>query len=209
MTQYTFYFNGKRCTGCKTCELACKDRYDLTPEISYRKVFEYGGGDWTKDADGFYVPDVFTYYVSVACNHCDDPACMKVCPTGAMQKSDETGLVTVDADRCIGCGYCHMACPYNAPKVDREKGHTVKCDGCAERVAAGQKPICVEACPLRALDFGTKDEMTRAHGDSEVADIAPLPQKDYTHPNLLIDACDHAQMANEATGKVANILEVM
>lgn len=208
MTQYAFYFDGKRCTGCKTCELACKDRYDLTPDISYRKIFEYGGGDWTQDESGFYIPDVFTYYVSVACNHCDNPACTKVCPTGAMHKDAETGLVSVDDARCIGCGYCHMACPYNAPKVDRDKGHSVKCDGCAQRVAAGQQPICVEACPQRALDFGPREEMERLHPNGETADIAPLPQKDYTDPNLLINPSKHAQKANEATGKVANPLEV-
>lgn len=209
MTQYAFHFNGKRCTGCKTCEMACKDRYDLTPEISYRKVYEYGGGTWEKDADGYYVPNVFTYYVSVACNHCDDPACTKVCPTGAMHKDEETGLVSVDAARCIGCGYCHMACPYDAPKVDREKGHSVKCDGCAERVAEGKLPICVEACPLRALDFGPKDEIERTYNDAHEANIAPLPPKEYTHPNLYILDPKKAEPANEFTGKVANPLEVM
>lgn len=63
-----------------------------------------------------------------------------------MHKNAETGLVAVDAAKCIGCGYCHMACPYNAPKVDREKGHSVKCDGCSERVASGNQPLCVRAC---------------------------------------------------------------
>ena len=96
-----------------------------------------------------------------------------------MHKDAETGLVSVDADKCVGCGYCHMACPYNAPKVDRSKGHSVKCDGCAERVAAGEKPVCVEACPARALDFGTVEEMSKV---GERGNIAPLPEPSLHEP---------------------------
>lgn len=159
MTQYAFYFDSSRCTGCKTCELACKDYKDLSAEVAFRKVYDYEGGSWRQAEDGTCTCDAFVYHVSMACNHCDNPACAQVCPTGAMHKDAETGLVSVNDAVCIGCGYCHMACPYNAPKVDRTVGHSVKCDGCAERVAAGLKPICVGACPLRALDFGTVEEM--------------------------------------------------
>ena len=102
--QYGFYFNGRRCAGCKTCIMACKDFHDLPPEISFRQVYEYGGGTWRREADGTLSQDAFAYSVSVACNHCGNPACVRVCPTGAMHK-DERGLVSVDAARCIGCGY--------------------------------------------------------------------------------------------------------
>ena len=206
MTQYAFYFDGKRCTGCKTCEMACKDCYDLATDVAYRKIYEYGGGSWSQDENGFYVPDVFTYYVSMSCNHCDDPACTKVCPTGAMHKDDETGLVSVDAQKCIGCGYCHMACPYNAPKVDRSVGHSVKCDGCAERVAAGMTPICVEACPQRALAFGPADEMAAM---GQRGGIAPLPDNSYTNPNLYINPAANAKPTGDEQGAVINIREVM
>ena len=160
MANYAFYFDGTRCTGCKTCEMACKDYKDLDLGVAFRKVYEVTYGDTTKDDQGIISTTCVSYPLSLSCNHCDDPACAKVCPTGAMHKDAETGLVSVDADKCVGCGYCHMACPYNAPKVDRSKGHSVKCDGCAERVAAGEKPVCVEACPARALDFGTVEEMS-------------------------------------------------
>ena len=149
--QYGFYFNGRRCTGCKTCVLACKDLHDLPSSIAFRQVYEYGGGSWRRQPDGTVTQDTFCYYVSVACNHCGNPACVRVCPTGAMHK-DERGLVSVDAARCIGCGYCALSCPYRAPKVDRDAGRSVKCDGCTRRVAEGGAPVCVEACPLRALD---------------------------------------------------------
>ena len=140
--QYGFYFNGRRCTGCKTCVLACKDLHDLPSSIAFRQVYEYGGGSWRRQPGGTVTQDTFCYYVSVACNHCGNPACVRVCPTGAMHK-DERGLVSVDAARCIGCGYCALSCPYRAPKVDRDAGRSVKCDGCTRRVAEGGR-----RCPM-------------------------------------------------------------
>ena len=200
-----FYFNSELCTGCKACMIACIDKHNLNKGVLWRRVLEYSGGEWLPVGDA-YEQNVFAYYVSLSCNHCDDPACTKVCPTGAMHKDAETGLVSVDADKCVGCGYCHMACPYNAPKVDRSKGHSVKCDGCAERVAAGEKPVCVEACPARALDFGTVEEMSKV---GERGNIAPLPEPHYTNPNLFIKPSADAKPAGSADGKVVNPLEVM
>lgn len=113
--QYGFYFNGRRCAGCKTCIMACKDFHDLPPEISFRQVYEYGGGTWRREADGTLSQDAFAYSVSVACNHCGNPACVRVCPTGAMHK-DERGLVSVDAARCIGCGYCALVVSLPSPE---------------------------------------------------------------------------------------------
>ena len=206
MTQYAFYLDGKRCTGCKTCEMACKDYYDLSTEFAYRKIYEYAGGSWSEDENGCPVANVFAYYVSMSCNHCDNPACTKVCPTGAMHKDPETGLVSVDTGKCIGCGYCHMACPYNAPKVDREAGHSVKCSGCAERVAEGKLPICVEACPQRALSFGTVEEVSKKGGR---ADVAPLPENTYTDPNFYINHAANARPCGDTEGHVVNVPEVM
>ena len=206
MTRYAFHFDGTRCTGCKTCEMACKDFKDLSVGTAVRKVYEVTLGTTERDANGCITSSCVSYPLSMSCNHCDDPACTKVCPTTAMHKDPETGLVSVDVDKCIGCGYCHMACPYNAPKVDREKGHSVKCDGCAERVAAGEKPVCVEACPARALDFGTIEEMAKL---GERGNIAPLPEPTYTKPNLYIKASADALPAGDENGKVVNPLEVM
>ena len=120
-TQYGFFIDSSRCTGCKTCELACKDYKDLTPDVSFRRIYEYAGGDWQED-NGVWHQNVFAYYLSIACNHCEDPACTKVCPSGAMHKRDD-GFVVVDEDVCIGCRYCHMACPYGAPQYNAAKGH--------------------------------------------------------------------------------------
>lgn len=207
MTQYAFYFDGSRCTGCKTCEFACKDYYDLDTQIHYRRIYEVTGGQTALDANGYFTSDCFSYYVSLACNHCEQPSCVEVCPTGAMQKNDETGLVNVDPDLCIGCGYCNMACPYDAPKVDRDKGYSVKCTGCEQLVTAGTKPLCVRGCPARALDFGPVEEMAQYEG-GEIANIAPLPSPSYTIPNFLIKPSDDALPAEAEQGKVANPLEV-
>lgn len=206
--QYGFYFNGRRCTGCKTCMLACKDYHNLSRDVAFRQIYEYGGGTWTRDGSGALSHDCFTYYVSVACNHCANPACVKVCPTGAMHK-DDRGLVTVDDQRCIGCGYCALSCPYRAPKVDREAGHSAKCDGCSSRLEAGKAPICVEACPLRALDFGDVDELRRRYGD--LSDLAPLPPSSATSPNLVVarPRCLEDEPARIGQGSVQNIREIV
>ncbi len=154
VAQFAFHFDGRRCTGCMTCQLACADYHGLTGDFWYRRVCEFGGGSWTQGEDGTWTTDAFASYVSTACNHCEDPACVQVCRVGAMRKDSETGLVSVDEARCAGCGRCCEVCPHDAPKIDRKKGCCTKCDGCQDRVAQGAKPICVESCPLGALDFG-------------------------------------------------------
>ena len=114
MTQYGFYFDSSRCTGCKTCELVCKDYHDLGPGILFRRVYDYEGGAWARKDDGTWEKTAFNYHVALSCNHCDSPACVANCPTGAMRKDEETGLVNSDPAVCIGCGTCRSACPLRA-----------------------------------------------------------------------------------------------
>ena len=206
MSQQAFYFDGTRCTGCKTCQMACKDYKNIDLGISFRHVYEVTIGDTVKDADGAFSTTCVSYPLSMSCNHCDSPVCFEKCPQSAIIKDADTGLMSIDEEKCIGCGTCAIVCPYNAPKVDRSKGHSVKCDGCAERVAAGEKPVCVEACPARALDFGTVEEMSKV---GERGNIAPLPEPHYTNPNLFIKPSADAKPAGSADGKVVNPLEVM
>ncbi len=204
MTQYGFHFDATRCTGCKTCEAACRDYHHLKSGFTYRHVYELEGGGWAKADDGSWTTDGYTYYTSFSCQHCDDPACVRVCPTGAMSKGDN-GLVAVDTHRCIGCGYCAMACPYDNPKVDREAGHSTKCDGCADRVAEGKDPICVAACSMRALEFKPVDDLP---ADGVRADIAPLPDPALTKPNLYVKPCHTSQPFGSTECRVANESEV-
>lgn len=207
MTQYGFAFIGTRCTGCKTCMLSCKDYNDLNPETDYRKVYEYGGGSCRIAENGTIEDTTFVYYVSSACNHCERPSCVQVCPTGAMHKDSDTGLVSVDKGKCIGCGYCAMSCPYSCPSVDRSKGHSVKCDGCINRVKEGKKPICVEACPLRALDFGEIGELVSKY--EGVRSIAPLPSPDLTGPSVVIVKPPKAIESGSSAGSILNLKEVL
>ena len=153
MGQQGFLINTEDCIGCKACELACKDlhSFDIGPRT--RRVYEVCGGDWSvDDVTGACVPsNVFAYAVTFSCGHCDNPACVSVCPTGAHAKDPETGLVTVDAEVCIGCGSCVEACPYGAPQLVKDEGVVRKCDLCQGLREQGEEPACVALCPQRAL----------------------------------------------------------
>ncbi|GBU09339.1 anaerobic dimethyl sulfoxide reductase subunit C [Gammaproteobacteria bacterium] len=210
MQQYGFFVDTAKCTGCKTCQLACKDYKQLGTDVNFRRVYEYAGGNWKNDDPdnlntGQWQPDIFAYYLSIACNHCSKPACTAVCPTGAMHKRSD-GFVIVDESICIGCRNCESACPYGAPQYDEHKGHMTKCDGCFERVKIGAMPICVESCPLRALDFGLIEDLRAKYGTK--ADIAPLPSSKYTLPNLVIKLNPKAKPTGFRSGYLANPSEV-
>lgn len=201
-----FYFDNVRCTGCKTCVLACKDYKDLEADRTYRRVIDYENGTWKQTDEGYVLSDCLVYHISLACNHCSSPECVHVCPTGAMH-ADELGLVWPDETRCIGCGYCTMACPYHAPVIDQETRKSSKCDGCKNRVLEDKLPICIEACPLRALDFGEVTDLKKKYPDT-VATILPLADPNYTNPNLFIRASDAANLAKEVGGHIANHDEI-
>lgn len=207
MAQYGFYFDGTRCTGCKTCVLACKDYNNLTEEISFRNIIEYGGGTWTDNGDGTWVTDTYAYHISIACNHCDAPVCLVNCPVGAISKDEETGRVWSDEGLCIGCGTCAQTCPYGAPAVDKEINKSVKCTMCQERVVEGGVPICVEACSLRALDFGEIEELRSKYGSD--AELAPLPAASETSPNLVIKMPANAKPVDDTTGKILNTIDIV
>jgi DMSO reductase iron-sulfur subunit len=178
----------------------------LDVKRNYRRVYEYAGGGFVQDGDTWIQNDVFSYYLSIACNHCSNPACVKVCPSGAMHKRQEDGLVVVNEEVCIGCQHCSNACPYGAPQFSKEKGHMTKCDGCYERVADGKQPMCVESCPLRALEFGEIQVLREKYGTT--ADVAPLPSSHLTLPNIVIKLNKNAKPTGDTTGYLANPQEV-
>ena len=111
MAQYGFFYDNTRCTGCKTCVMACKDYYDSPLDIARRKVYDIEGGQWKGEQNGAYETDSFLYHLSIGCQHCDNPACVDACPTTAMHKDPKDGIVKVDTTKCMGCGYCVMAWP--------------------------------------------------------------------------------------------------
>lgn len=204
-----FYFNSELCTGCKTCMIACKDKHNLGRGVNWRKVVEFSGGEFFPVGNGAYEHNVFAYYISLSCNHCENAKCVEGCPTKAMHK-DENGIVSVDQSRCIGCHYCEWNCPYSAPQFDESIGKMSKCDFCRDYLAEGQKPACIAACPTRALDFGEFEELKKKYG--EHAPIAPLPSPEITTPHLVCAPNRHARpqgsRAGSRGGRISNPQEV-
>lgn len=195
-TKPTFYFNAELCTGCKACMIACKDKHNLGQGVNWRRVLEYSGGEWIRSGAG-YEQNVFAYYVSLACNHCEVPVCANECPTKAMHKGED-GIVSVDQSRCIGCHYCFWNCPYGAPQFDESIGKMSKCDFCRDYLAHGQAPACVAACPCRALDFGEYEEIVARYGEHPA--IAPLPAPEITKPHLVCAPNRHSRPQGSNAG---------
>lgn len=186
VAQYGFYYNVDSCTGCKMCVAACRETKDaFAPGLKFRRVIDYAGGDWKILENGSCVKENFvSYSISMACNHCATPACVETCPTGAMQKDPETGIVWSDSEVCIGCATCTDSCPYGAPRLDEEKLISGKCDFCRDKLANGENPACVDACPMRAIEFGELSELQEKYGT--VADLAPLPESSATGPSIVL-----------------------
>ncbi|CDX01473.1 Anaerobic dimethyl sulfoxide reductase chain B [bioreactor metagenome] len=179
--QYGFYVDQHNCIGCFTCQIACKDKNDLADGLRWRKVHEFTGGSCIEE-NGVFKSNVFAYWLSLGCNHCEHPKCAENCPTGAMYKREEDGIVLVDQDKCIGCGYCTWSCPYEVPQV---AGKTAsKCNFCIDLQKEGKNPACVDACIMRVLKFGPLDELRAEYG--EIAQVKGLPSADITKPSLVI-----------------------
>ncbi len=172
--QHGFYFTADNCISCHACESACSEKNDLEPHQAFRAVGYVEGGTY---------PEYTRLNISMACNHCDNPVCLKGCPTRAYTKFAEYGAVLQDSDICFGCGYCTWVCPYNAPQLDHSKGHVSKCNMCVDRLEIGLKPACVSACLAGALDFGIM-ETTPENRDALETQIPGFPTTDITHPNI-------------------------
>ena len=172
--QHGFFLNADNCIGCHACEAACSEKNDNPAHIAFRSVGFVEGGTY---------PDYQRLNISMACNHCDDPVCLKGCPTRAYTKFTEYGAVLQDPDICFGCGYCTWVCPYNAPQLDPVKGEVSKCNMCVDRLEVGLKPACVSACLGNALDFGVIENIPK-NRDQAITDIPGFPSTDITHPNI-------------------------
>jgi len=181
--QLGFYINQEDCIGCFTCQIACKDKNDLEVGEIWRQVKEFSEGSWVKEGDTIKA-NVWAYWLPMACNHCDNPKCVTNCPTGAIYKREEDGIVLVDADKCIGCRYCSWSCPYGAPQFSEKTGKIGKCNLCVDLIEKGGTPACVAACPMRALEVGPIDELRQKYGT--VSQIKGMPAPDITNPNLVI-----------------------
>ncbi|HXG59537.1 MAG TPA: 4Fe-4S dicluster domain-containing protein [Thermoanaerobaculia bacterium] len=158
MTQIGWILDLTKCVGCHACTVACKSENNTAPQIS-PLVMRNGRAitvDWRRVTEierGTY-PKVAREFVSMACNHCLEPACMKSCPVGAITKRDKDGIVLIDQEKCNGCRYCVWACPWGAPRFSEITHKVEKCTFCVQRIDAGLQPACVTTCVGRALTFG-------------------------------------------------------
>lgn len=184
MARYGFAIDLERCVGCHTCSVACRIENNLPEGVWWNRVMTDGGPDMDTPKGTF--PNVEMGYVTLACQHCDNPACVNVCPVGATYIDPTTGAVRQDYDTCIGCRMCMAACPYTGvrsfnweePKsatgvvlgsdsVPSHQKHVVeKCSMCFHRIAEGLDPACIETCPSRARFWGDLDDP-----DSEISTL--------------------------------------
>lgn len=176
-----FYFNMAHCTGCRACQTACNDRNDNPAHVVFRRVSTYQVGTY---------PTATRVNYSAACNHCASPACVANCPTGACQQAED-GTVFNDQSVCIGCQTCVNSCPYGHPQYDEANNVSGKCDSCKAFRDNGQNPVCVDACPMRALEFGDLDELRAAHPGELVSELPILPSASETTPSLLVNPNVH------------------
>ena len=150
-------YDATRCIGCQACVTACKTANNL-PGNLYDPPKDLDGS--TKNIIKLYEGDGEKSYMKQQCMHCIDPGCVNACMIGAFKKR-EFGIDTWDKDRCIGCRYCQVACPYNIPKFqwDTAVPEIVKCELCNHMLARGEEPGCCQACPKEAVIFGTYEEL--------------------------------------------------
>jgi formate dehydrogenase iron-sulfur subunit len=158
--QYSFSVDLDRCTGCKACVTACHNLNGLDSAETWRSVGLLHGGSAERPVQ---------QTVTTACHHCLDPACLNGCPVKAYEKDPVTGIVKHLDDQCIGCKYCTLTCPYEVPQYNAEKGIVRKCDMCSDRLAEGEAPACVQACPNEAISIeliNVRDALENAQGDA-------------------------------------------
>lgn len=166
--QFSFHVDLDRCTGCKACVTACHSMNGLDETETWRFVGALHGGTPAAPVQ---------QTVTTACHHCVDPACMSGCPVEAYVKDPVTGIVKHLDDQCIGCQYCTLTCPYEVPQYNKRLGIVRKCDMCSDRLAAGEAPACVQACPNEAISIRivSQDAILDDHQSDTFLPGAPSP----------------------------------
>ncbi|MFH1652296.1 MAG: 4Fe-4S dicluster domain-containing protein [Chloroflexota bacterium] len=180
MTQYGFFIDQSRCIGCNACTIACMQWHDIPPgAVKWMRVYQ-----WEKGA----FPDIRIHVLPIMCFHCENPVCLKACPSGAIAKEEKYGAVLVDGSKCRGTRQCWKACPYGTPQFEGDEPglKMSKCDMCIDRLEQGLKPICVLSCSMRALEFGPLDELVQRYGSLRT--LEEMPRDSITHPAAVFRA---------------------
>ena len=164
MARYAILTDLNKCVGCLACSIACKVVNSVPVGSYWNKVLRIGPNPRTK---GGQWPDVYTYFLTVQCQHCADPECVKVCPTGASHKLED-GTVQIDKAKCIGCQFCAMSCPYNVRYLNEQERVVEKCTLCEQKITQGELPQCVSQCGGLARFFGDLDKGLESFEGAEV-----------------------------------------
>jgi len=174
--QYAFEVDLDACSGCKACVVACHNLNGLEEEETWRSVGLLHGG--TSQAPALQ-------HVTTACHHCVEPACLDGCPVNAYEKDPLTGIVRHLDDQCIGCQYCVLKCPYDVPKYSHSKGIVRKCDLCSDRLAVGEAPACVQACPSQAIRVTIVSKQNAVENAEANLFLPGAPEPRYTLPTTI------------------------
>ncbi len=196
MTEKAILFDSSRCSACRGCQVACKMWNNLPSTLekngnpwtgSYQSPMNLNGDtrlliSFNEEAGGD--KGVMWSFGRRSCQHCTDAPCATVCPGGALAKDEETGFVSVDESKCVGCQYCKSACPFDVPRYHGPNSKINKCTGCLDRVEQGMQPACVTTCQPEALKFGDREEMLAIARER----VAYLQGKGYS------DACVYGEV---------------
>jgi len=188
VTEVAKLIDVSKCIGCKACQVACSEWNDLRDDVGtnigvYDNPADLSGQTWTLMRYFEVEPeqDHLEWLIRKdGCMHCEDPGCLKGCPSRGAIVKYSNGIVDFISEHCIGCGYCIKGCPFDIPRISPKDNKAYKCSLCSDRVSEGIEPACVKACPTGAITFGPKEDML----EHAVQRTAELKERGYKNAGV-------------------------